>query len=204
MKAGYGILDILEMAECFTKLTLSCGKDICCFPLCISFSEDENGWDTEKWLLVDLCPENVRWPLGKYLYLEEKDVVAFQCISKEDTQQWLAENNVDDIIDVENGHILKEEWKSKNRVDVLDNLQKEEGYVRLFLPDRARVCGKVRSKCVDGNDKQNAKKILFEPYPFESQCFFSEEDVILYQKISEEELFQFVEKAAEHHSATGT
>ena len=74
--------------------------------------------------------------------------------------------------------------------DILDVLQEEKGYVRLFLTDGRTLYG--LPQCVvfdeDENGWDTVKNLMFELHPHRHPIFLGVEEIVTYERIKKEEI----------------
>ena len=76
------------------------------------------------------------------------------------------------------------------KLDILDRLQDEEGFVRLVLTSGEITFGKPKSIVYDEDEEgwETIKTIMFEPFMGEHMMFYGLDDVESYEPYKEEEI----------------
>lgn len=78
MNQNIDILDRLQEEEGYIRLVLTDGRIIYGLAQCVVYDEDENGWDTEKRIMLE------PYPYGNSRFFGIDDIASYECVKEED------------------------------------------------------------------------------------------------------------------------
>ena len=78
----------------------------------------------------------------------------------------------------------------KPKLDILDRLEEENGFVRLTLSSGEIVYGEPKCIVYDEDEEgwETIKNIMFEPYFATNPVFYKIEDITKYEAVEEEDI----------------